>query len=63
MLIISRWLGQGLLLRLPSGAEVTVEVLRRHGGNVRLGISAPREVSVLRAELLAAAANSPPPAR
>ena len=69
MLVLSRSFGDGLLLCLPNSAQVQIDVRHgpgdsvhvemdvRHGpgGSVRLLIGAPREVSVSRAELLAAA--------
>jgi carbon storage regulator len=48
MLVISRKLGQGLIL----GKDIEITVLRVDGDQVRLGIKAPREVPVLRRELL-----------
>lgn len=51
MLVLSRKEGQ----RLVIGDRVVVKVLEVTGGRVRLGIEAPREVSIRRGEL--------PPAR
>jgi carbon storage regulator len=47
MLVLSRKEGQ----RLVIGDRVVVKVLEVTGGRIRLGIEAPREVSIRRAEL------------
>jgi carbon storage regulator len=49
MLVLSRRAGQAILI----GPDVEVVVLECDGAQVRLGIRAPRELTVLRAELLA----------
>jgi carbon storage regulator len=49
MLVLTR----KLLEKLYIGDDICVTVVRLEGGQVRLGIDAPREVSVVRAELLA----------
>jgi carbon storage regulator len=48
MLILTRKRGEKIVI--PSCA-VTITVLEIHGGRIRLGISAPLEVSVNRSEL------------
>ena len=48
MLILERGIGQSILI---GGRTVTVKVLDARGGRVRLGITAPREVSVDREEI------------
>ncbi len=48
MLVLTR----KLMEKLYIGNDVCVTVVRLEGGQVRLGIEAPREVSVVRAELL-----------
>jgi carbon storage regulator len=48
MLILTRRPNQALLI----GSEVTVTVLEINGDRVRLGIAAPREIPILRDELL-----------
>ncbi len=48
MLVLSRKIGQALLF----GKEIEVTVLRIDGDQVRLGIKAPRRITVLRKELL-----------
>lgn len=63
MLVLTR----KLMERLYIGDDVCVTVVRLEGGQVRLGIEAPRDVSVVRAELVpereAAAGRPPRPAR
>jgi carbon storage regulator len=48
MLVLTR----KLMEKLYIGDEICVTVVRLEGGQVRLGIEAPREISVIRAELL-----------
>ena len=48
MLVLTR----KLMEKLYIGADVCVTVVRLEGGQVRLGIEAPREISVVRAELV-----------
>lgn len=47
MLVLSRKMGQ----KLQIGNNITVTVLKTQGNTIRLGIEAPRDVSVRRAEL------------
>jgi carbon storage regulator len=54
MLVLTR----KLLEKLYIGDDICVTVVRLEGGQVRLGIDAPREVLVVRAELVA---NRPEP--
>ncbi len=60
MLVLTR----KLMEKLYIGDNVCVTVVRLEGGQVRLGIDAPREIAVVRAELLdgrpAAPANGDP---
>lgn len=48
MLVLSRRVGESIVI----GDEITVTVLEVRGDVVRIGIDAPRSVSVHRAELL-----------
>ena len=48
MLVLTR----KLMEKLYIGDQICVTVVRLEGGQVRLGIEAPREVPVIRAELL-----------
>lgn len=54
MLVLSRRPGESVVV----GDEITVTILEVRGDVVRVGIDAPRSVSVHRAELLAALADS-----
>jgi carbon storage regulator len=48
MLVLSRRAGESILI----GGEIEVVILGTDGGQVRVGIRAPRDISVLRKELL-----------
>lgn len=48
MLILQRRIGESLVI----GEEIRISVVSIEGGRVRLAISAPSEVSILRSELL-----------
>lgn len=48
MLVLSRRVGEALII----GDEITVTILDVKGSQVRVGIKAPREVPVVREELL-----------
>jgi carbon storage regulator len=55
MLVLTR----KLMEKLYIGDNVCVTVVRVEGGQVRLGIDAPREIAVVRAELLASREATP----
>ena len=48
MLVLSRRAGESILI----GGDVEVIILGTDGGQVRVGIRAPRDITVLRKELL-----------
>lgn len=48
MLVLSRRAGESILI----GGDVEVVILGTDGGQVRIGIRAPRDITVLRKELL-----------
>ena len=48
MLILTRRKGENLII----GDDITVTVLEVMGGQVRLGINAPKEINMIREELL-----------
>jgi len=52
MLILTRRVGESLII----GQDIEVSMLSVKGGQVRIGIKAPRTVSVLRQELVDAEA-------
>jgi carbon storage regulator len=49
MLVLSRKSGEGIQI----GDRITVKVIESRGNRVRLGISAPEEVEILREEVAA----------
>jgi carbon storage regulator len=52
MLILTRRLGETLILELPSGKTIEVSVLEINGSQVRLGTEAPEDIHIVREELL-----------
>ena len=48
MLVLSRREGESITIE----GGITVTILEQHGANVRLGIEAPRDIGVMRTELL-----------
>ncbi len=54
MLVLTRKVGQSIVI----SGTIRVLVLRVEGGRVKIGISAPPEVTVMREELLAGQANA-----
>jgi carbon storage regulator len=48
MLVLSRKVGESLVL----GSDIEISILENQGGEVKLGIVAPREVVVLRKEIV-----------
>ena len=53
MLVLSRKKGESLSV----GQEITIEILSVDGDRVRIGIQAPREVRIIRKELLEETVN------
>lgn len=52
MLVLTRRVGDAVICRTGAGEEIEIKVLRiGAGGQVRIGIEAPRDCSVLRQEL------------
>lgn len=56
MLVLSRKLGETIVL--PT-LNATIQVVEVHGNSVRIGIQAPPEVKIVRAELLRESADRP----
>lgn len=56
MLILTRRVGESLII----GDDVTVSVLSVKGNQVRIGIDAPKDVNIVREELLKNGINSGP---
>ena len=50
MLVLTRQNGGAIMIETPAGL-VTIKVLGIRGGQVRLGVDAPRELEVLREEI------------
>jgi carbon storage regulator len=59
MLVLSRKSGEDVVI----GQDVVVRVLSVRGGTVRLGITAPRDVGIIRGELVARIASNTAPIR
>ena len=47
MLVLTRKLGEGIVI----GDDVTITIVEMKGGNVRIGIDAPREKKIYRQEV------------
>ncbi|KRA31171.1 MULTISPECIES: carbon storage regulator CsrA [unclassified Nocardioides] len=58
MLVLSRRVGESVVIGAGSPEAVTVTVLEVRGDVIRLGIDAPRSVAIHRAELLAEVADA-----
>jgi carbon storage regulator len=59
VLVLSRKLHERVRLRLPDGRDVWLVVIDIDKGKVRLGIQAPKDIGVLREELLSPAPLMP----
>ena len=51
MLVLTRRLEEGLVITVPGGETITISVFAIEGDRVKLGIDAPRHMTVLRQEL------------
>jgi carbon storage regulator len=58
MLVLSRKVGE----RIVVGDRITITVVRMGQGNVRIGIDAPSDMTIVRDELLQAAVKAVAPA-
>jgi carbon storage regulator len=58
VLVLSRRVGESVVIGAGSPDAVTVTVLEVRGDVIRLGIDAPRSVAIHRAELLAEVADA-----
>lgn len=53
MLVLGRFPGERIVITLPDGRRVTVAIVEANGTRVKIGIDAPKDVPVNRAETLA----------
>lgn len=58
MLVLSRRVGESVVIGAGSPDAVTITVLEVRGDVIRVGIDAPRSVAIHRAELLAEVADA-----
>ena len=52
MLILTRRVGETIIIETPAGERIEVTVLAVKGNQVRIGTQAPDDVHILREELL-----------
>ena len=52
MLLLTRRVGESILIKLPTGEQIQVAVLGIKGNQVRIGTDAPDDISIVREELL-----------
>lgn len=52
MLILTRRIGEIIVIETPAGEQIEITVLGVKGSQVRIGTSAPVDVTVVREELL-----------
>lgn len=52
MLVLSRKENESIVVKLPNGQKIIVKVQRITGNVVRLGIEAPKDIAIVRQELL-----------
>ena len=51
MLVLTRNIGQGIVVTIPGHGEVLLHVMEIRSGRVRIGIDAARDILVRRAEI------------
>jgi len=52
MLILTRRVGETVIIELPTGEKIQVAVLGVKGNQVRIGTDAPDDIQIMREELL-----------
>ena len=52
MLILTRRPGETIIIETPTGVKITVAVLGVKGNQIRIGTDAPKDVTILREELV-----------
>ena len=57
MLILTRRIGETIIIETPAGERIEVAVLDVKGNQVRIGTNAPADVKILREELVGREAN------
>ena len=57
MLILTRRVGETLIIETPAGDRIEVAVLGLKGNQVRIGTTASEKITILREELLEPAEN------
>ena len=58
MLVLSRKVGESIILNLPNGEQVRICLNKYVGEQTRIGIEAPQDVQILREELVGAGNGS-----
>jgi carbon storage regulator len=53
VLILTRRVGETIIIELPTGEQIDVTVLGVKGNQVRIGTQAPDNIPIMREELLA----------
>jgi carbon storage regulator len=52
MLVVTRRPGESIIIELPTGEHIEVQVLSVRGNQIKLGTAAPEHLPVVRTELL-----------
>lgn len=52
MLILTRKIGEKILIQIPNYADIVVEIVDLQGSRIQVGITAPEEINIVREELL-----------
>ena len=52
MLVLSRKENESMVIRLPNGSDIIVTLTEYCGNQTKVGITAPKEVLIMREELL-----------
>ena len=52
MLILTRRVGETIIIEMPAGERIEVAVLGVKGSQVRIGTQAPDDIQIMREELL-----------
>ncbi|TWT57701.1 hypothetical protein KOR42_10650 [Thalassoglobus neptunius] len=52
MLVLSRHVDEDIVITLEDGRRIEIKAVAMRGDRVRIGITAPRTIKILRAEIL-----------